>query len=854
MSPNEANAGAASIDPARLAEISRSLVTDRFPAGAASSDAPPTADRQPRAVDHNLASSRLSASAGESSNDTPLPAPTSATSDTTPQLHAFVSTAHSQSDRAYFRNVAELGIQAAEVLDHAHEHGVIHRDIKPANLMFDETGRLWITDFGLARLETDAGMTMTGDLVGTLRYMSPEQALAKRVVVDHRTDIYSLGVTLYELLALRPAFEGDDRQALLKQIAFDDPPRLRKLNPQIPAELETIVVKAIRKNPEERYATAQDLADDLRSFLENKPIKAKPPTWRDQLVKYTRRHPAGMRAAIFSLVAITIASITSTVLIVAAYHREAASAIAERAAKDAEAEQRKLAEANAQRAEEVSSFLVNAIWSPETAGSMESLANAYLSVGRKDEALKLDEEMLQRMKTKLEPDDRRTLEVMDDLALLYRRIGRNDEALKLFEETLQLSKTKLGPDHRGTLLRMANLAVFYGRFGRIDEALKLDEETFQLANAKLGPNEDLTQSVLQNFGFTLLRPEAHAGELTYAKAITAFRESLRLNPKKGLSHYILAVLLIRHAEAAGTTPPWDEAATEFATALDLLPHHGQSLFDRSNVCSNLARWDEAFNRVVQLRPDEPALWIGRGENRVQYSRWKEAEADYAKVVHEQPVESNAIAEYAYLLVMSGDMNGYEKYCQTLAARGGDTTDGQEGFQLARACGATPDSGIEPARLIHWASLGGDSHPWFPHALGLAQYRAGDYEAAIKSLEKSNRVAWGANNGGLAKSQNWLVLAMAHERLSQHEEAQQCLNKARHLISQGGPKKPGAAASIDAPDWVEIQVLSREAEAIVKSPADDQAPSLENKPETKNAEPPAPNSNPIVPTLSPQEKK
>ena len=118
--------------------------------------------------------------------------------------------------REYFRTVARLGIQAAEALDHAHQNGILHRDIKPANLHGRTTrGKLWITDFGLARIEADAGMTMTGDILGTLRYMSPEQALAKRVVVDHRSDIYSLGVTLYELLTLQPAFTGDDRQELL---------------------------------------------------------------------------------------------------------------------------------------------------------------------------------------------------------------------------------------------------------------------------------------------------------------------------------------------------------------------------------------------------------------------------------------------------------------------------------------------------------------------------------------------------------------------------------------------------------------------------------------------------------------
>src|SRR5206468_304983 len=180
-------------------------------------------------------------------------------------------------DATYFRAIAELGIQAAEALDCAHQHGILHRDVKPANLMVEIEPaargepealapglRLWITDFGLAQVQSDTRMTMTGDLVGTLRYMSPEQALAKRVVVDHRTDVYSLGATLYELLTLQPAYRGNDRQELMRQIAFEEPRPPRRLKKAIPAELETIVLKAMEKNPVERYATAKDLADDLR--------------------------------------------------------------------------------------------------------------------------------------------------------------------------------------------------------------------------------------------------------------------------------------------------------------------------------------------------------------------------------------------------------------------------------------------------------------------------------------------------------------------------------------------------------------------------------------------------------------
>src|SRR5262249_10930605 len=127
---------------------------------------------------------------------------------------AAASTERAALDKAYFRRVAEWGIQAAEALDHAHQLGIVTRDVKPANLLVDAAGRLWVTDFGLAQVQSDVRVTMTGDLVGTLRYMSPEQALAKRVVIDHRTDVYSLGVTLYELLTLEPAYSGEDRQEL----------------------------------------------------------------------------------------------------------------------------------------------------------------------------------------------------------------------------------------------------------------------------------------------------------------------------------------------------------------------------------------------------------------------------------------------------------------------------------------------------------------------------------------------------------------------------------------------------------------------------------------------------------------
>jgi WD40 repeat protein/serine/threonine protein kinase/tetratricopeptide (TPR) repeat protein len=226
---------------------------------------------------------------------------------------AGLSTEHSTKTAPYFHMMANLGIQAAEALEHAHQLGVIHRDIKPANLLLDVRGSLWITDFGLAHIrDGDVALTMTGDLLGTIRYMSPEQALAKRVPVDHRTDVYSLGVTLYELLTLEPAFTAKDRQEVLQQIAFEDPKLPRRINGAIPNELETIVLKAMAKNPAERYATAQELADDFGRFLDHKPIKAKRPTIRERVVKWARRRPAVAALLVVSVFAALAAASTAS--------------------------------------------------------------------------------------------------------------------------------------------------------------------------------------------------------------------------------------------------------------------------------------------------------------------------------------------------------------------------------------------------------------------------------------------------------------------------------------------------------------------------------------------------------------
>ena len=242
------------------------------------------------------------------------------TTDTSPL--GLLSTEGSSRSSEYSRSVAQLGVQAAGALEHAHQMGVVHRDIKPSNLMVDTTGHLWVTDFGLAMVETGPDLTMTGDVLGTLRYMSPEQAEGGRHVLDHRTDVYSLGLTLYELLTLQAAFDGSGRQALLRRILQDEPIPPRRLNPAIPADLETIVLKSIAKNPAERYATAGDLADDLQRFLADEPIRARRPSLATRAAKWSRRHRPIVGASVATLLIAVVALAVSTLLIAGAYEDE----------------------------------------------------------------------------------------------------------------------------------------------------------------------------------------------------------------------------------------------------------------------------------------------------------------------------------------------------------------------------------------------------------------------------------------------------------------------------------------------------------------------------------------------------
>lgn len=209
----------------------------------------------------------------------------------------------------YWLGAATIGVQAAQALHYAHGQGVVHRDIKPANLLLDLKGTIWITDFGLAKAEDERNLTGTGDLLGTLRYMSPEQFEGK---ADAGVDIFALGLTLYELLALQPAYNEVERAKLIQQVVNASAPPLRAVDPRIPRDLETIVHKAMERDPKRRYATAQDLAEDLARFQRGEPIRARPLALWEKWWKWRRRNPALAALSAALLLVLLVVSVGSS--------------------------------------------------------------------------------------------------------------------------------------------------------------------------------------------------------------------------------------------------------------------------------------------------------------------------------------------------------------------------------------------------------------------------------------------------------------------------------------------------------------------------------------------------------------
>lgn len=376
----------------------------------------------------------------------------------------------------FYQSMVRMIVQAAHALDYAHGYGVVHRDIKPANLLLDSAGKLWVTDFGLAQVQDAASpLTRTGDPMGTLKYMSPEQAAGNRNVLDHRTDIYSLGVTLYELLTLTPAIRGDGYRELLNEVVEREPVSPKSIEPGLPVELDTIIRKAIAKSPTGRYATAGEMAEDLQRWLDDKPIKARPPTMLDRLAKWRRRNNGLVAVAGILLLVSTLALLATTLMIWREQHRT-------REALHRETRQREVAEQNFKQARAaVDSFSSLAESELAYRGDLQDLRRSFLET-----SLEFYRDFLDG-----QSDD---LAVQSELASTSARVEKMVEELRVLDNVssfMQLADREV----------RAELAIDDDTAKLIDDAIdKFHSKRHSMANQNPGglnsQNAELTTTLL----------------------------------------------------------------------------------------------------------------------------------------------------------------------------------------------------------------------------------------------------------------------------------------------------------------------------------------------------------------------
>ena len=398
------------------------------------------------------------------------------------------STPTNGQERARIRRVAELAIQAADALEHAHSMGIVHRDVKPSNLMVDADSHLWITDFGLAMVEAEPSITTTGSMLGTLRYMSPKQMRGDRHVLDHRTDIYSLGITLYETLTLRPAFGDSDSQRLIQRILHDEPPRPRRLNSAVPRDLETIVLKAMAKEARDRYPSAGELAADLRRFLVDEPIRARPPGLVERAKKWARRHRTMVTTAAATLALATIIAggllwreRSQTLAAFAgekqqhriAQQKEAEARRQARAAelaRAAEAEARKEAQAEATKAKAVVDLLQEMLVS----------ANPDQMKGAEYTVRQLVDDFSEQIDDRLQSQPEVEAELRSTIGMVYWRLSVNDKAEPHLRAALELRRRIYGNEHEKVAESLLDYAWGAGPRKDPDEELALAREALAI--------------------------------------------------------------------------------------------------------------------------------------------------------------------------------------------------------------------------------------------------------------------------------------------------------------------------------------------------------------------------------------
>lgn len=598
----------------------------------------------------------------------------------------------------YWQSVARIGWQAADALSYAHSQGVLHRDIKPANLLLTPHGAVWLTDFGLAKAAQSDGLSLSRDFVGTLRYIPPEQF---RGQTDHRSDIYSLGLTLYELLALRPAFDEGDQSKLMQRIMDGSPVSPGVFRAGIPRDLETIILKAISPDADQRYQSAAEMADDLRCFLEDRPIRARRVSAVEHLSRWCRRNKMlASLAATSLLLLLLIAVVAST-----GYVRT-------KRVLRGEAQQRTKAEANANLAIEALDRAFDRLYPTRMAIRREpglqgvhgeSVDVPNIPIVSKEACALLEEilplyDQLAQQTGNTDELRLRTAEANRRVGAIRQRLGQSTDAVKAYQRAVALYQELMSHSPTNTNLTL-KLAQIQNELGRLFTAQRNAAAARQahlvalslLQNAAALPSVATadTFELARTYFFLglperpLLAPESqdnHGPEPmpaeqseSLAKSVALLNKLAESNPGHPEYQHLLALCFLEGASAESDADHNPAAVDEKAIAIleDLVrtfPDSPDYAYDLSEACARIHIprppirpedqnfIDRRLSRALSLardlasrHPDIPEflLWEARiyhktGNFQSQLDRWLDAEQNFQKAV---AVQSDLINQF-----------------------------------------------------------------------------------------------------------------------------------------------------------------------------------------------------------------